>query len=234
MQNNSTEIPQATNLKTLMEILESEFARNRGIEGNVARLSKILESYRSNAQEWKDYALFDPAKYTRNLVDDGNGKYNLIIQCWSPGQESMVQNFSDSHCIFKILHGELTDTLYEAPTSSSTVPIAMNIKKESVHVANEVSYISNKIGLQNLCNKSNGPTVSLHLFSPPLNEAQIYSPKTSRSSSSGKFVLHSKYGELIGNKRRYSLNQSAFTHSNSYYNASNRISNTMKSVAEDL
>ena len=64
-----TEIPIATNLKTLMEILEDEFARNKTIEGNVARMTKIMETYHTSAQDWKEYALFDPSKYTRNLVD---------------------------------------------------------------------------------------------------------------------------------------------------------------------
>ena len=40
----------------------------------------------SNEADWKKYVNFDPYKYTRNLVDDGNGKFNLIVLCWSEGQ----------------------------------------------------------------------------------------------------------------------------------------------------
>jgi cysteine dioxygenase len=35
----------------------------------------LMESYSSNADDWEQYAMFDHSRaYTRNLVDDGNGK----------------------------------------------------------------------------------------------------------------------------------------------------------------
>ena len=218
-------IPQASNLKTLLEILDSEFTKNKTIEGNVARLTKIMESYKSNAQDWKAYALFDPAKYTRNLVDDGNGRYNLIIECFNPGQESSVTDHGPSHCIWKTLHGELTETVYDTPaasvasTSSASDPHSLHIKKEKSFAANEVSYINSRIGLQNITNKASGPSVSLHLFSPPMLECKIYVPSTGVSLNSGKLALHSKYGEIdAAAKRRYSLNtKSNFDSSNDYY-----------------
>lgn len=44
--------------------------------------------------------LFD--RYTRNLVDTGNGKYNLMIVCWSEGQGSGIHDHPNSHCIMKV------------------------------------------------------------------------------------------------------------------------------------
>lgn len=29
-------------------------------------------------------------RYTRNLVDEGNGKFNLIVLCWGEGQGRLV------------------------------------------------------------------------------------------------------------------------------------------------
>lgn len=40
----------------------------------------------SKEEDWQKFAIFDPAKYTRNLVDDGNGKFNLMVLCWGEGQ----------------------------------------------------------------------------------------------------------------------------------------------------
>jgi cysteine dioxygenase len=213
----STEIPHATNLKTLMEILEIEFTQNKTIEGNVARLTKIFESYRSNAQDWKDYALFDPSSFTRNLVDDGNGRFNLIIQCWGPGQSSPVQDHAKGHSIFKTLHGDLTETIFDVPNISTEQPLLE--KKSMIYSVNQVSYINNKMGLQQICNKSASPSVSIHLYSPPINECQFYSPKSGRAKSSGKLSLYSKYGELTHpSKLRYSIGH-AFNISAEYYRA---------------
>jgi cysteine dioxygenase len=42
-------------------------------------IQETMRSYTSNESEWEQYALLDPSKhYTRNLVDEGNGKSNLV------------------------------------------------------------------------------------------------------------------------------------------------------------
>lgn len=45
----------------------------------------------SNEDDWKRYAVFDPNKYTRNLVDDGNGKFNLMVLAWGEGHHRFVR-----------------------------------------------------------------------------------------------------------------------------------------------
>jgi cysteine dioxygenase len=42
-------------------------------------IQKLMEDYVSNEDEWRQYALADLSRaYTRNLVDEGNGKSNLV------------------------------------------------------------------------------------------------------------------------------------------------------------
>lgn len=44
-------------------------------------IQETMRSYTSNKSEWGQYALLDPSKhYTRNLVDEGNGKSNLVCR----------------------------------------------------------------------------------------------------------------------------------------------------------
>jgi cysteine dioxygenase len=43
-------------------------------------LLKLMEDYVSDEAEWKRYSLSAPnTAYTRNLVDKGNGKSNLVL-----------------------------------------------------------------------------------------------------------------------------------------------------------
>ena len=43
-------------------------------------LQRLMESYVSQDSEWEQYALADTSRhYTRNLVDEGNGKSNLVL-----------------------------------------------------------------------------------------------------------------------------------------------------------
>lgn len=46
---------------------------------DVEDLTLLMERYNSKEGEWAEYAMADPCMaYTRNLVDEGNGKANLV------------------------------------------------------------------------------------------------------------------------------------------------------------
>lgn len=43
------------------------------------RIQLLMEKYNSNSDEWSSYALGDASRtYTRNLIDEGNGRSNLV------------------------------------------------------------------------------------------------------------------------------------------------------------
>lgn len=52
-------------------------------------------------------------RYTRNLVDEGNGRFNLMVLCWGEGHGSAIHDHANAHCIMKILQGELCEVLNE-------------------------------------------------------------------------------------------------------------------------
>ena len=66
-------------LLDLQEMIRKEMGSNGIEEGNVDKIKQLMDDYVSNPLDWEQFALFEPSKYTRNLVDDGNGKYNLLV-----------------------------------------------------------------------------------------------------------------------------------------------------------
>jgi cysteine dioxygenase len=55
---------------------------------DVEDLTHLMERYVSHSEEWAPYALSDATMaYTRNLVDEGNGKANLVRLVF-PGQKT--------------------------------------------------------------------------------------------------------------------------------------------------
>jgi cysteine dioxygenase len=64
--------------------------------------------------------LFFFIRYTRNLVDAGNDRFNLMILCWNEGQSSAIHDHADSHCFLKVLKGELMEVKYAFPTEDKT------------------------------------------------------------------------------------------------------------------
>ena len=63
-----------------------------------------MSSYTSNQAEWQRYAHSNPSKqYTRNLVMEVPGVFNLLLLAWTPGKKSPIHDHVDSHCVMVCL-----------------------------------------------------------------------------------------------------------------------------------
>lgn len=69
-------------------------------------------------------------RYTRNLVDAGNGKFNLMILCWGQGHGSAIHDHADSHCLMKMLTGQLSEVRYAWPKDQDSSVETGEIYKE--------------------------------------------------------------------------------------------------------
>jgi len=99
-------------LTDLIGELHRVFAEDRV---NVEYVQYLMESYQSDPAEWLKYAKFNKFRYTRNLVDAGNGKFNLMVLCWGEGDGSSIHNHPNSDCVMKILAGQLTEVRFAWP-----------------------------------------------------------------------------------------------------------------------
>jgi cysteine dioxygenase len=77
-------------LQDLCQALREEMGENCLKDANVEKIIDLLNHYQSNEDDFKQYVLMQEGKYTRNLVDDGNGKYNLMVLCWPAGKLSLI------------------------------------------------------------------------------------------------------------------------------------------------
>ncbi|MCJ1244183.1 Cysteine dioxygenase [Trapelia coarctata] len=135
-------------------------------------IERLMQAYKSDPPEWLQYAWGDSSRpYIRNLVDEGNGKSNLLILVWTPGRGSPVHDHANAHCVMKVLQGSLRETLYDWPgiegmTDGQSSPLLK--KKETIYEENEVTYMSDKLGLHKISNPDpKKVAVSLHLYTPP-------------------------------------------------------------------
>lgn len=87
---------------------------------DIDQVQSLMRSYESDPSEWIKYTYCNPHRldrslcnvcqriniflnrYTRNLIDIGNGKYNLMILCWPPGSVSSIHDHSDAHCVMRV------------------------------------------------------------------------------------------------------------------------------------
>ncbi|KAJ6669687.1 hypothetical protein lerEdw1_000236 [Lerista edwardsae] len=184
-----TDVCKARTLEELIRLLHELFA---GDKVDVAEVQAVMDSYESNPEEWTSYALFDQFRYTRNLVDKGNGKFNLMILCWGEGHGSSIHDHTDSHCFMKILQGNLKETLFAWPGKKGTGEMIK--KSERVLKENQCAYINDSIGLHRVENTSHTETaVSLHLYSPPFESCHAFDQRTGHKQKV-KMTFYSQFG----------------------------------------
>lgn len=169
---------------------------------------------------------FSFCSYTRNLVDEGNGKFNLLILCWGEGHSSAIHDHADSHCFMKMLQGELCEVRYAWPKQKSETELCIknnnnNIgggddgnEEDDIYQEEElkeisrstletdgVCYINDNLGLHRVENASNTNTaISLHLYCPPFNFCSMFNKKTGKRTKC-QVTFWSKYGQRIKNVR---------------------------------
>ncbi|EFN89999.1 Cysteine dioxygenase type 1 [Harpegnathos saltator] len=160
-----------------------------------------MTSYKSNPADWKKFAKFDRYRYTRNLVDEGNGRFNLMVLCWGEGHGSAIHDHANAHCVMKILQGKLCETRYAWPNLTSETEDNTHTLEELRELdrntldTNEICYINDSMGLHRVENSSaTNPAVSLHLYSPPFSTCSVFNKQTGQKSAC-KVTFWSKYGE---------------------------------------
>ncbi|KAL1846468.1 hypothetical protein Plec18170_009194 [Paecilomyces lecythidis] len=183
-------ITERYDLQDLVRDIKKHLGESGGISSedvDPEYLISLAQKYISDPSDWISYFYNDLSKnYTRNAIENINHKANILLLVWNPGKGSPIHDHADAHCIMKVLSGELHETVYENPGTESDHSKPLTVKSSTTHKANQVTYISDKIGLHRVHNpSSNEVAVSLHLYTPP-NAADygynIFDEATGRAS----------------------------------------------------
>lgn len=124
--------------------------------------------------------------------------FSQLLLVWTPGKGSPIHDHANAHCVMKILKGRLTETVYAwpcedpaNPTACATAadsaypstahtcssrrgsqgigPAELEVTKETMYATDQVTYMSDSIGLHRIRNPSNEEfAVSLHLYTVSL------------------------------------------------------------------
>ena len=178
-------------LDRLVRTLRDEFeTRARG-----ARLAELLGDYARTQRDWREYALFAEQHYTRNLVAR-EARFELMILCWGPGQESAIHNHEGQDCWMAVLDGAIEEVRYDWPDEKTPGPIQKKGGKS--FAAGQVAFIRDELGLHLVRPAAGSPTggVTLHLYSSPYDECNCYCPDTGRVTRK-KLGHYSVRGRLL-------------------------------------
>lgn len=164
-----------TNLQSLVEVLRQQLEPLEQGElhsdTHISHISELLKEVRINPQEWQQYATFRKGRYTRTLVGFDN-KFVALLLCWERGQRSPIHDHSGASCWVKMLSGSLQEVKYQQGASGKLDEIG-----QEQFMKDDVSYMNDTLGLHQIINPSNDePAVSLHIYSPPFRQCQIFQP----------------------------------------------------------
>ncbi|KAH8750589.1 RmlC-like cupin domain-containing protein [Diaporthe sp. PMI_573] len=186
----------------LVQSLKDVLGPSSGLDSKDVDLNSIMDlmdKYDAAEEGWVSFAMADrDLPYTRNLVDEGNGKSNLLVLVWTPGKGSPIHDHGNAHCVMKILRGSLTETRYEFPDSDRAQPMRMLSERTSKE--NDVAYMADELGLHKVENKGDDYAVSLHLYTPPnvaRSGCNTFNPITGKKNHVPKCGYYSKYKQRV-------------------------------------
>merc|ERR1711962_1030548 len=105
---------QPIDYETLVEGL-LEFFKEGKESVDIDEVIEFFNRYESRPEDWAKFAKWDKFKYTRNLMHEGNGNFNMILMCWPEGAVSAIHDHSDSHCFMRVLEGDVKEIRYYWP-----------------------------------------------------------------------------------------------------------------------
>ena len=156
----------------LVQELDAEFQE----DARSARVIELLGRYAKEETDWREFALFSDATYTRNLIERLQ-RFELMVLCWSPNQESPIHNHEGQDCWMAVLEGDMEEVRYPWPDPARRGPLLP--RGSMVFQTGQVGFIRDEIGLHMIRPaRSGSPGVTLHVYAAPFDECNCYSPET--------------------------------------------------------
>ena len=135
-----------------------------------ARMQDILERLVITTAEIQSHSRFSDHRYARNLVHKTD-RFEVMVMCWHAGQRSSIHDHAGSLGGLKILHGDLTESLFEkAPNGMIKSLSSIDYGAGQIRVE-ETSLIHQISNLQ----AENRQAISVHIYAPPLARMNVYS-----------------------------------------------------------
>lgn len=158
----------------------------------LAQLVERMERLAITLDDVAHVVNFSHTHYQRNLLHK-SPHFHALILCWESGQRSPIHDHRGSACGMKILKGVATETLFERMPSDYIRAAGSHELFEGQVCGSfdaDIHQVSNLQG-------DDAPLITLHIYSPPLMNMQIYRIEDNSVSEYVDPVLEFAYGAGI-------------------------------------
>ena len=132
------------------------------------QLQQLLQEASISIQDVHAQVVFRSEKYQRNLLQAGPQYYALVL-CWQSGQTSPIHDHRGASCGVKVLHGNATETRFQREADGMLTPTG------TVCFSTGMVCGSADADIHQIRNTSPENLVTLHVYSPFLNNVHIFS-----------------------------------------------------------
>ena len=137
----------------------------------------ILSNANIPVSELERYYSWNDDHYTRNLLAKTK-KFEVLLVCWEKGQSSAIHDFESNEAWIHPVSGKLKEERFIKSKDGEGL-----IQVSSVCLGkNDFSYMKN-INIHRYTNVYDARTVSLVVFSPPIDKLRVYDEKTGESET---------------------------------------------------
>lgn len=152
--------------KDLAELITTVSMLTRSL--SVHEIEEFLSDLTVQACDFKGYVVPDPKEYHRNLIIE-SAFAQLFILTWLPTQGSKIHDHANSNCCIRVLSGAMWERIFcLLPGALNRVLcIGENTWGPGLVTSAEIHSVAN-------CD-SETTLVTLHLYSPPLQDMKFYS-----------------------------------------------------------
>jgi predicted metal-dependent enzyme (double-stranded beta helix superfamily) len=155
-------------MPTFIDTLESMAAR----AVDTADIQSYLEQTLIVPEMLERYLYYKPERYTRNLVHKSEA-FEILVICWDIGQEAPIHGHEGELCWARVERGKLRFTTYRLVSEAP-----LRLKPLSEPIDGEAGYLDGPADIHAVenCPAFGAPAASVHVYSRPYAECDIYDP----------------------------------------------------------
>ncbi len=130
-----------------------------------AGYAELMKAIELTPEDLEPYLTWNKERYTRNWLayDD---TYELLVMGWEEGQATSVHNYQSREGWAYVVQGELTEERYYRSKDKGELSL---ISSGKIHPGG-FTFMTDMIGMHRFVNTHEGRTISLHIYSEPVEE----------------------------------------------------------------
>lgn len=161
-------------LRPLVAYLDSLNGR-----ADLRELSRLLSSLEVTRAELDSWCQFGTRGYRRNTIRRSRW-FELLALCWRSGDCTPIHDHTGSSCAFRIVEGRGSEVRYRVTPSGLVCPLGVTEMSCGYICAAEDADIHQVANMQ----PPGQDLVTMHIYSPPIETMQTYSPMGARKTVS--------------------------------------------------